>query len=115
VRGNVGLGDFTDDAVKDEAVLAVAAKVRYEIDANNPYPNNYTGHIRATLADGSTVEERQPHMRGGVHEPLTRADIEDKFLLNARYGCWSDARARSALARLATLYSAKIDLSFLRG
>jgi 2-methylcitrate dehydratase PrpD len=115
VRGNVGLGDFTDDAVKDEAVLALAAKVRYQIDPDNPYPNNYTGHIRATLADGGIVEERQPHMRGGAHEPLTRADIEEKFLLNARHGGWSGERAATALRRLATLYDGPIDLSFLRG
>ena len=33
---------------------------------NNPYPNNFTGHIRAVLNDGSVVEERQPHFRGGA-------------------------------------------------
>ena len=48
--GNVGLGDFTDEAVKDKAVLALAGKVRYRIDPDNPYPNNFTGHIRVTLA-----------------------------------------------------------------
>src|SRR5215212_5880497 len=38
VRGNVGLGDFTNAAVKDGRVLAVAEKVRYRIDPQNPYP-----------------------------------------------------------------------------
>ena len=54
-------------------VLAIAAKVRYRLDPDNPYPKNYTGHVRALLRDGDVVEERQPHMRGGAHEPLTRA------------------------------------------
>jgi 2-methylcitrate dehydratase PrpD len=115
MRGNVGLGDFTDDAVKDERVLAAASKVRYEIDPNNPYPDNYTGHISATLRDGSVVEERQPHMRGGAHEPLTRADIEAKFLLNARHGGWSDERAGAALKLVGKLYDGPIDLAALRG
>ena len=84
VRGNVGLDAFTDDAVRDPRVLALAAKVRYRIDPQNPYPRNFTGHIRAVLADGRVVEERQPHMRGGAHEPLTGGDIEEKFVLNAR-------------------------------
>ena len=91
MRGNVGLGDFSDAAVKEPAVVALADKVRYRIDPQNPYPDNFTGHIRATLRDGSVVEERQPHMRGGAHEPLTRADIEDKFMLNARHGGYDDA------------------------
>ena len=115
VRGNVGLSDFSDAAVRDPAVLALAARVRYQIDPQNPYPSNFTGHIRAVLADGRVVEERQPHMRGGAHEPLTRADIEDKFALNARHGGWDAARAAKALALLWTLYDGKIDLSSLRG
>ena len=49
------------------------------------------------LNDGRVVEERQPHFRGGVQEPLTRADIEEKFALSVRYGGWDDKRATSAL------------------
>lgn len=115
VRGNVGLSDFSDEAVKDPAVRALAAKVRYRIDPKNPYPKNFTGHIRATLRDGSVAEERQPHMRGGAHEPLTHADIVDKFLLNVRHGGWDDARAKSALKSLEKFYDGRIDLSGLRG
>jgi 2-methylcitrate dehydratase PrpD len=115
VRGNVGLSDFSDAAVHDPAVVGLASKVRYQIDPQNPYPNNFTGHIRAVLADGRVIEERQPHMRGGAHEPLTRADIEEKFVLNARHGGWDAARATKALALLRALYEGKIDLSPLRG
>src|SRR6201999_3074559 len=49
VRGSVGLDAFTDEAVRDAAVVAAAAKVRYQIDPNNPYPDNFTGHIRTVL------------------------------------------------------------------
>jgi 2-methylcitrate dehydratase PrpD len=115
VRGNVGLDAFTDEAVKEAPVIALASKVRYEIDPQNPYPKNFTGHIRVVLADGSIVEERQPHMRGGAHEPLTRTDIEEKFLLNARHGGWDEARAKKALELLQGFYDRKIDVSSLRG
>jgi 2-methylcitrate dehydratase PrpD len=115
VRGNVGLGDFTDAAVKDPAVLAVAAKVRYVVDPDNPYPKNFTGHVRAVMKDGSVVEERQPYMRGGAHEPLTRADIDDKFILNARHGGWQESRIGPALAEANTLYVGRLDLKALRG
>ncbi|MGN6571190.1 MAG: MmgE/PrpD family protein [Pseudolabrys sp.] len=115
VKGNVGLGDFTADAVKNSDVLALAAKVRYEIDPNNPYPKAFTGHIRATLNDGTIVEERQPHFRGGAQEPLTRADIEEKFMLNARHGGWDAARAAGVLKQLAKFYQGPIDLRSLQG
>jgi 2-methylcitrate dehydratase PrpD len=115
LRGNVGLSDFSDTAVKEPAIVALAAKVRYRIDPDNPYPNNFTGHIRATLRDGSVVEEHQPHMRGGAHEPLTRKDIEDKFLLNARHGGYDAGPSAAALKLVAGVLGGRIDLSPLRG
>jgi 2-methylcitrate dehydratase PrpD len=115
VHGGVGLDAFTDAAVRNETVLALAAKVKYVIDPDNPYPNAFTGHIRAVLNDGRVVEERQPHFRGGANEPLTRADIEEKFALNARHGGWDEARSSAALKLLAGLYDGKIDLKELRG
>jgi 2-methylcitrate dehydratase PrpD len=114
VRGNVGLGDFSDAAVHDSAVLALAARVRYQIDPKNPYPKNFTGHIRATLRDGTVVEERQPYMRGGAQEPLTRADIQDKFLLNAANGGWDADRAARSLEVIGTLFDGPVDLIALR-
>jgi 2-methylcitrate dehydratase PrpD len=115
VRGNVGLGDFTDEAASDPAVIALARKIRYRIDPQNPYPREFTGHIKATLNDGRTIEERQPHFRGGAKEPLTSQDIEEKFVLNVKHGGWDDARAKAALALLRGLYDDRIDLAPLRG
>jgi 2-methylcitrate dehydratase PrpD len=114
VRGDVGFAHFTDAAVRDPEVLAAAAKVKFVIDPDNPYPNAFTGHIRATLNDGRVVEVRQPHFRGGASEPLTRQDIEAKFKLNVRHGGWSEGQGEGALKLLGGLYDGKIDLSGLR-
>jgi hypothetical protein len=54
-------------------------------------------------------------MRGGAREPLTRADIEEKFLLNAGHGGWSADRAAAALGLIASLFDGPVDLSSLRG
>jgi 2-methylcitrate dehydratase PrpD len=115
VRGNVGLSDFSDAAVREPAVIALAGKVGYRIDPQNPYPKNFTGHIRATLRDGTVIEERQPYMRGGAHEPLSRADIEDKFLLNVQHGGWSKERAQAALKLIGGLFDGPLNIAPLRG
>lgn len=115
VKGGVGLSDFTSEAVRDPDVLALAAKVRFVIDPDNPYPKAFTGHIRCVLNDGTVIEDRQPHFRGGADEPLTRADILEKFALNAHHGGWDAARSGAALELLSTLYQGKIDLAPLRG
>ena len=96
-------------------MLALAAKVKFVIYHDNLYPSNYTGHIRATLQDGSVVEDRQPYLRGGAQEPLTRQDVTDKFLLNAEHGGWSAVQSDAALKLMAGLYNGRIDLSSLRG
>jgi 2-methylcitrate dehydratase PrpD len=114
VKGGVGLGAFTETAIRDADVLALAAKVKFVIDPDNPYPNNYTGHIKATLKDGSVVEDRQPYLRGGAQEPLTRQDVTDKFALNAQHGGWSKSQGDAALKLLAGLYNDRIDLGVLR-
>jgi 2-methylcitrate dehydratase PrpD len=114
VHGGVGLGAFTEGAIHDPRVLALAAKVRFVIDPQNPYPNNYTGHVRANLKDGSVIEERQPYLRGGAQEPLTRQDVTDKFTLNTQHGGWTRAQSDATLKLLAGLYHGKIDLSSLR-
>lgn len=115
VHGGVGLGAFTENAIRDPQVLALAAKVKFAIEPQNPYPDDFTGHIRATLKDGSVIEERQPHLHGSAQEPLTRQDVTEKFALNARHGGWTKTQSDATLKTLATLYGSRIDLSSLRG
>src|SRR3954454_2489298 len=114
VQGGVGLGAFTEGAIRDPRVLALAAKVQFVIDPDNPYPTNYTGHIKAILKDGSVVEDRQPYLRGGAQEPLTQQDVIDKFQLNAQHGGWSRGQADAAVALMPGLYQGRIDLRALR-
>jgi 2-methylcitrate dehydratase PrpD len=115
VHGGVGLGAFTDAAIRDPRVLALAAKVKYVIDPDNPYPNNYTGHIRAIMKDGSVIEERQPYLRGGAQKPLTRGDVREKYNLNVKHAGWTKAQGEAALKLVMGLYNEHIDLSSLRG
>jgi 2-methylcitrate dehydratase PrpD len=115
-RGSVGLEAFADAAVADEMVRVLAGKVRYEIDPTNPYPRAFTGHLRARLRDGTIVEERQPHMRGGASEPLSRADIEEKFKSNIRVGGWSEDRIDPVMAWVRSIWSQPlVSLQVLRG
>ena len=68
-----------------------------------------------TLSDGSVIEETQPHFRGGAKEPLTRADIEGKFMLNCRHGGWDEKKTTAALKLAQSLYDGPIELKGLRG
>ena len=115
VTGAAGLSAFTDETGKDERVLALASKVRYVVNPNDPYPKAFTGHVRVTLNDGRVVEERQPHIRGGAKEPLSRSEIENKFLGNCEYGGWEKTRARKFLDAVPKFFDGPLDLAPLRG
>ncbi|MDE2475012.1 MAG: MmgE/PrpD family protein, partial [Alphaproteobacteria bacterium] len=94
----------------------LAAKISYIIDPDNPYPANFTGHIRAVLKNGSVREVHRSHMRGGAHEPLTAAEIAAKFHDNARFGGWSEQRAgRLAEALEAIVHGNSVNLAIARG
>jgi 2-methylcitrate dehydratase PrpD len=105
VRGTAGLADFTDDAVRDPRVLAVAGRVGYEVDPTIDYPRQFVGHVRIRLTDGRVLEEHQDHPRGGPDFPLDRRDLEAKFRGNARLALAPETveRVMADAAQLATL------------
>ncbi|UCF75588.1 MAG: MmgE/PrpD family protein [Betaproteobacteria bacterium] len=115
VTGGAGLAAFTEDTARDPRILTLASKVRYAVDPDNPYPRAFTGHIRMTLNDGRVVEERQGHIRGGAQEPLSRAEIETKYLGNCEYGGWTKGRAQQFLDAVPKFFDGQLDLSLLRG
>src|SRR5207253_1073197 len=115
LHGAVGLEAFSDERARDPRIVALAGKVGYRIDPANPYPDEYTGHVRVRLADGRVLEERQPHLRGGHREPLSRAEIEEKFRGNCGYGGWDNARVEPWLAAARRAFDTGIDLKPFRG
>jgi 2-methylcitrate dehydratase PrpD len=84
IRGRAGLEEFSDDAIRDPEILALAKKVRYELDPTIDYPRHFSGHVKIRLADGTVLEENQPYPRGGYEDPLPPGEIEAKFRANAR-------------------------------
>ncbi|MDH3195572.1 MAG: MmgE/PrpD family protein [Hyphomicrobiales bacterium] len=85
LRGGAGLAEFTEEAVSDPAVLDLASRVTYQIDPDNEYPDNYTGHVRLKMRDGSVVEERQAQMRGGMREPMSEDELVAKCRANLAF------------------------------
>ena len=68
-----------------------------------------------TLKDGKVFEERQPHIHGGAHEPLSRAEIEAKFRGNCEHGRWPKERVQRFLDTVPKFFNNSLDLSPLRG
>jgi 2-methylcitrate dehydratase PrpD len=101
VRGHVGVSDFTDEAIGDRDVLAVAAKVRYETREYATYPKAFPGGAAITLTDGTTFEADFTHQKGGPENPLTADEVRAKYRENAGAVLTDDAAARLEEAVLA--------------
>ncbi len=99
-----GPRQFDSERIRDESVLALAAKVSYTVDPADEYPDNYTGRMRVTLHDGAEHNAVQPHLRGGRRQPLSDRELAAKFFQNAANGGWSEARANDLRQYLETLF-----------
>ena len=84
LRGSFGLEHLEDAALADPEVLELAQRVEYEVDPNSPFPKYYSGEVIVTTTDGRELRERQEVNRGSADRPLSAADIEQKFMENAR-------------------------------
>ena len=114
LRDDAGLNEYQEAVVQDPRVRALAGRIGYVVDSDNPYPRQFTGHLRVTLRNGQVREIRQGHFRGGVQEPLSFDDLVKKFRANCAYG-GVEGRADELLALLSGLPQAtRLDLRALR-
>jgi 2-methylcitrate dehydratase PrpD len=104
VRGDAGLREYDDVIVKDPAILGVASKVSYVVDPDNPYPRQFTGHVRVRLADGTMHEFRQGYFKGGMDHPLSDEDLTRKFEANCAYGGLTKNDTQGLLAHVQALF-----------
>jgi 2-methylcitrate dehydratase PrpD len=81
-KGRFGLAELDDAALRDEQVLALAAKVEYEVDPDSPFPTYYSGEVVVTLTDGRELRHREHINRGAADRPIVNADVERKFIDN---------------------------------
>ena len=81
-HGRFSLAELGTAAIADEATLALAERVRYEIDPRSGFPEFYSGEVAITLRDGRQLRRREQENRGAATRPLSAADIRAKFTDN---------------------------------
>jgi 2-methylcitrate dehydratase PrpD len=107
LRDDAGLAEYDDGGVDDPQLRALAQKVHYRIDPQDPYPERFVGHVRVTLRDGRVLEERQDHFRGGVDHPMGDDALAQKFFANCAYAGMPAAEAGTLAATLRALFDAR--------
>lgn len=93
VCGRLGLAELEPSRLGDPAILALADKVRYEVDPASGFPRHYSGEVILRLRDGTEHRHREQVNRGAADRPLRNDEIVAKFMENAAFAV-SEARAR---------------------
>ena len=83
IKGAFGLADLMPAALKDPAVLDLAARVTCTIDPDTAFPTYFSGGVRVYLKDGRTLF-RHIRVNSGAGERAFDADgMSRKFLASA--------------------------------
>lgn len=108
-RGRLTLAEFTEESLADPAIHSLADRVRIADDPESRFPEAYSAQLEITLRDGRVLGHREEVNRGHHESPLSRAEIEDKFLANMRQVADGPTveRLREAVADLGSDRSAR--------
>lgn len=81
VDGAMGMAQFADTRIHDPALLALAQKVRVEIDPaiDAVYPGVTPTRVEVTLKDGRKLVNQVDMPKGDPRAPLTEAELIAKF------------------------------------
>ncbi|MGO7205593.1 MmgE/PrpD family protein, partial [Rhizobium ruizarguesonis] len=80
VKGQMDVGDFTSEALKDQTVLALARKVVPVPDSSYNWTSKLPdGKIEVLLADGTSISRLGSRVPGSVELPMTWDELFHKF------------------------------------
>ncbi|MGH9391073.1 MAG: hypothetical protein ACRD1Z_15775 [Vicinamibacteria bacterium] len=88
LRGDVGLGAFGEESIRDSSLRSLTSKVsaRVELGIEARYPGEWPATVRVRLGSGGLLEASTSHPKGDPELPLSEAEIESKFRALAAYG-----------------------------
>jgi 2-methylcitrate dehydratase PrpD len=79
VGGHVGLGDFTENAIKNRDVLEVTQKMRVEVDNTLHKPGPEPTRVKVMTNDGKTFTKVVENPLGSLERPMSFDDCARKF------------------------------------
>jgi len=99
VHGDIGLASFSETALADDQVLALAARAHFTRRADWTRAHAASSRLAITLDDGTTLVAEEMVALGGPKRPLSDQELAGKFRQCAGLAArpWSEARATAFL------------------
>jgi aconitate decarboxylase len=111
-RRNVGATDYADDTIADPQILSLIPRIKIaedpEIERKGPV-FRHAARVTVLTTDGKSHSRDVWHRRGSPENPVSRAEVEEKFTANVDglLGADTARRLQSLAASLETLPDAK--------
>jgi 2-methylcitrate dehydratase PrpD len=83
VHGRLDVTSYTAEAIRDEAVQTLAARTTYTPWPDAEAPSPFAGAAELVLRDGTRLAATVEHPRGSRANPMTPAEVREKFTANA--------------------------------
>ncbi|MHB8489379.1 MAG: MmgE/PrpD family protein [Candidatus Dormibacteria bacterium] len=83
VDGRVDVATYAEDRITDPRILGIARHVTYRVVDFPTYPAAFPGGVIVTTKSGRRFEVEVPYQRGDEHNPMSEADVREKFRANA--------------------------------
>lgn len=101
IHGSVRLSAFTPERLADADIRALMARIRLAVDPelDARFPGQRAARVGFATADGRQGKYLQPTRKGDPEQPLSDAELSDKFMELAA-PVVGKARARALLGHL---------------
>jgi 2-methylcitrate dehydratase PrpD len=82
VKRRAFVDEYSETGIRDEAVLAMAKKVRWEVDPEGErlWPTRYPCQVTIKLKDGRTVTSRVEWPKGDPENAVSHDELKQKFM-----------------------------------
>jgi 2-methylcitrate dehydratase PrpD len=104
--GRVGLDQFSPERLHDPAIAALLERTQVVVadDLTAKYPAAWPTRVTLTPSNGATLTGSSDYPRGNPENPVSTAQLEDKFrtLVTPRFGAATAERAIEAVQSLET-------------
>jgi 2-methylcitrate dehydratase PrpD len=94
-----GLNEFTDEVVRRPEVQAMIERVRFGVhpEAEKAGYNKMTSIVEVRLRDGRALASRADIAKGNPGEPMSFAEVTEKFHECSRFAKWRVEKARGVV------------------
>src|SRR3989440_3302052 len=114
LRGNAGLGEFSDKVVQEPEVQEMIGRVNFYVDpeAENAGFDKMTSLLKIHLRDGRIITGRADFAKGSPANPMSFNEAAAKFRGCAEFAEWPKQKTEKLITYMKTLESIR-DLSVL--